>query len=51
VEGAENDADASTKFPILVEDMTFTRLLHICLKLMSNFPSNFPHVQMVGFPL
>jgi Ca2+-dependent lipid-binding protein len=34
---------ASAKFPILVEDMTFTGLLRIRLKLMSNFP----HVQTV----
>ena len=34
---------ASAKFPVLVEDMTFTGLLRIRLKLMSNFP----HVQTV----
>jgi len=34
---------ASAKLPILVEDMTFTGLLRIRLKLMSNFP----HVQTV----
>ena len=34
---------ASANFPVLVEDMTFTGLLRIRLKLMSNFP----HVQTV----
>lgn len=34
---------ATAKFPILVEDMTFSGLLRIRLKLMSKFP----HVQMV----
>lgn len=34
---------ASARFPILVEDMTFTGLLRIRLKLMNNFP----HVQTV----